>query len=543
MKKKHNSSGIKTNKCPHCQETFPSIIAIHQHILEDHQNIVAEEREEQEMERMKKNQEKAERERMREENRKKRMEKRKDKVDFNDFRHKGLQEWEINYEFHIGEGLVRGVDWDRTPSNGDLNCDICDKKFEWRYELMFHNLCHKTDEYGYTKNRVCPECDTAFKVPIGLKHHLLLHTGELPFLCLHCWRSFSSHIDLKLHIRKEHLFHLEPPVEKTTPKKSLATAKIKQERKHTPAGAAANRRIKEEAAAMAAMTTTTAADGTETLTTTVTLSQNPDGTHQIIQGGEEAGENVELVMANQQDENGDNQTILVGADGTIVHTGNQDMIVVIQSDDFDQSQGLIVVDPSQLQQMVGPDGVPVTVVQAQDGSMVLSEEAAAAAGEEPVDSKQVVVQQQQPQQQQQQQEQQQQEEQQMIAVTQDGTRVLLSQEEHDQLLRQHQDNQQMQEQDNTTIVPDDIDMNGVVVTEGNGTSAAAAADDDSAAAVAAAEMIVSDNGGAEEEATSATTVASSEGAKKVAAVEGDEAAATEMTEVTNQNAFQGETTQ
>ena len=47
-----------------------------------------------------------------------------------------------------------------------------------------------------------------FQVPIGLKHHLLLHTGELPFLCLHCWRSFSSHIDLKLHIRKEHLFHL-----------------------------------------------------------------------------------------------------------------------------------------------------------------------------------------------------------------------------------------------------------------------------------------------------------------------------------------------
>jgi hypothetical protein len=47
---------------------------------------------------------------------------------------------------------------------------------------------------GNPKNKVCPECDTAFKVPIGLKHHLLLHTGELPFLCLHCWRSFSSHI-------------------------------------------------------------------------------------------------------------------------------------------------------------------------------------------------------------------------------------------------------------------------------------------------------------------------------------------------------------
>ena len=29
---------------------------------------------------------------------------------------------------------------------------------------MFHNLCHMTDEEGNAKNRVCPECDTTFKV-------------------------------------------------------------------------------------------------------------------------------------------------------------------------------------------------------------------------------------------------------------------------------------------------------------------------------------------------------------------------------------------
>ena len=124
-----------------------------------------------------------------------------------------LKEWEMDYEFYIGEGLVRGVDWDRTPSNGEIGCGQCDRKFGWRYEIMFHGLCHLTDDQGNAKNKICPECDTPFKVPIGLKHHLINHTGETPFLCLHCWKSFSSHIDLKLHIKREHLMHLNTDTE------------------------------------------------------------------------------------------------------------------------------------------------------------------------------------------------------------------------------------------------------------------------------------------------------------------------------------------
>jgi len=151
MKKKHQITGIKGNKCPHCGEVFPSVIAVHQHILDDHQQVVAEQREVQAMERLQKEQEKAERERMREDNRRKREERKKDRIDYNDFRPKGMKEWEINYEFHLGDGLVRGVDWDRTPSNGELPCDQCDRKFGWRYEIMFHSLCHMEDE------EVCPK--------------------------------------------------------------------------------------------------------------------------------------------------------------------------------------------------------------------------------------------------------------------------------------------------------------------------------------------------------------------------------------------------
>ena len=322
MKKKHQITGIKGNKCPHCGEVFPSVIAVHQHILDDHQQVVAEQREVQAMERLQKEQEKAERERMREDNRRKREERKKDRIDYNDFRPKGMKEWEINYEFHLGDGLVRGVDWDRTPSNGELPCDQCDRKFGWRYEIMFHSLCHMEDEDGMPKNKVCPECDTAFKVPIGLKHHLLLHTGELPFLCLHCWRSFSSHIDLKLHIRREHLFHLDMP----TPNK--ASTKVKKMK---------GENLKEE------------------IKSGEYIAVSAGGSHEGMET--ESGEQVHFVVAEggEDGDDGEGQTIVLGSEAaaSLVDSNGQDMIVVIQSDDFDQSQGLIVVDPSQLQQMVG----------------------------------------------------------------------------------------------------------------------------------------------------------------------------------------------
>jgi len=190
---------------------------------------------------------------------------------------------------------------------------------------MFHSLCHMVDQDGNPKNKVCPECDTAFKVPIGLKHHLLLHTGELPFLCLHCWRSFSSHIDLKLHIRREHLFHLDMP----TPNKTPTTSKVKKLK---------GENLKEEIKSGEYIAVSAGNDTIET-------------EHAINTEGQQ----VQFVVATE-DEDGQEgtQTIVLGSDAaaSLVDSNGQDMIVVIQSDDFDQSQGLIVVDPSQLQHMV-----------------------------------------------------------------------------------------------------------------------------------------------------------------------------------------------
>ena len=56
----------------------------------------------------------------------------KEKKDAKKGKKSKLKEWEMDYEFYIGEGLVRGVDWDKTPSNGEIACGQCDRKFGWR---------------------------------------------------------------------------------------------------------------------------------------------------------------------------------------------------------------------------------------------------------------------------------------------------------------------------------------------------------------------------------------------------------------------------
>ena len=387
-KKKHGDGPIQGCRCPHCSETYPSIVAIHQHILEDHQNIVAEERELQNMEKIRKEQEKEERERAKEIARQKREDRKKERIDFNDFRTKGMKEWEINYEFHLGDEMKRGVDWDRAPTNGELECEECNQTFGYRYEIMFHRLCHITDEDGNAKNKVCPECDTVFKVPIGLKHHLILHTGELPFLCLHCWRSFSAHIDLKLHIRREHLFHLNIP----QPAKPAKRKPVKEEQDN-------KKKLKREE---------TGASGTSTARSVIIQNgQEQEPQHITVNVGEngqiinahELGENVQFLQTENgqiiattnessgtqivnttERSDGEQQTILIGADGQIINPGNQDMIVVIQSEDYEPNQGgLIIVDSNQLQHMVGnsSDGsVPqIAIAQGADGqTMIIQQE-------------------------------------------------------------------------------------------------------------------------------------------------------------------------
>ena len=70
----------------------------------------------------------------------------------------------------------------------------------------------------------------------------------------------------------------------------------------------------------------------------------------------ESDEQVHFVLAEGQE---DGQPIVLGSETTVSleDFDEEDMIVIIQSDDFHQSNGLILVDPSQLQQMVASNQI------------------------------------------------------------------------------------------------------------------------------------------------------------------------------------------
>lgn len=60
------------------------------------------------------------------------------------------------------------------------------------------------------KNRfVCEICSKGFSFPSVLNRHMRIHTGERPFQCPHCGRSFSQ----KEHMKSHAMTHFQDPLD------------------------------------------------------------------------------------------------------------------------------------------------------------------------------------------------------------------------------------------------------------------------------------------------------------------------------------------
>lgn len=75
-------------------------------------------------------------------------------------------------------------------------CNVCDKKFQKRSNLIDHLRLHAN-----VKVFTCEYCDRSFVQAGNYKAHLRVHTKEKPYACETCGKAYSQSSSLKIHIR------------------------------------------------------------------------------------------------------------------------------------------------------------------------------------------------------------------------------------------------------------------------------------------------------------------------------------------------------
>ncbi len=80
-----------------------------------------------------------------------------------------------------------------------FNCNVCDKSFSFKQVLSRHQLIHNGE-----KPYECETCDKAFTDRGNLVRHKKIHTGEKPYECDICGKTFNQTSNLRWHQIKYH---------------------------------------------------------------------------------------------------------------------------------------------------------------------------------------------------------------------------------------------------------------------------------------------------------------------------------------------------
>uniref|UniRef100_A0A8D8Z754 Zinc finger and SCAN domain-containing protein 10 n=1 Tax=Cacopsylla melanoneura TaxID=428564 RepID=A0A8D8Z754_9HEMI len=81
-------------------------------------------------------------------------------------------------------------------------CDVCGKLFKSLAYVRSHRKDHFKTEKSKEKLFECALCNTKYLNKIGLKEHLITHSGNKPHTCEVCSTAFYHYRSLKRHLKK-----------------------------------------------------------------------------------------------------------------------------------------------------------------------------------------------------------------------------------------------------------------------------------------------------------------------------------------------------
>lgn len=132
---------------------------------------------------------------------------------YNLLRHNRLCHGKDGYRFTCsicGKKLSRIshlLEHERTHTNEKpFQCDFCDMRFGKKTAMLGHvaRVHPQAAEPNTDKLLKCPVCDKIFQQRTYFNNHKRIHTGERPYLCELCGKTFRSNKAIKTHMINMH---------------------------------------------------------------------------------------------------------------------------------------------------------------------------------------------------------------------------------------------------------------------------------------------------------------------------------------------------